>query len=196
MILVHKARSDAGHDVLRTLFRANEPDAAEVQRLRAQEAAAAADMALLEGTPTQADIARVAARYAHIHAQAAVGATVEPSAFARGPGVAEAVLLDWAGTVAHLESAEEWISGALDKAGILAPAHDRRAWARRAEAAGLPGGRRPADLSPHDLAAWWRRDLDPKAHWDVYPRLLTEAGLPWPDAAGWLYDRTMSAVGW
>jgi hypothetical protein len=178
------------------VFRANEVDGAGAQGRDTERDAAAADMAVLEGSPTRADIARITVRYAHIHAQAARGATAEPSAFPRGPGVAQAVLLDWAGTVAHLESAEEWISGALDKAGILAPAHDRRAWARRAEAAGLPGGRRPADLSPHDLAAWWRRDLDPKAHWDVYPRLLTEAGLPWPDAAGWLYDRTMSAVGW
>ncbi|MEW2498185.1 NUDIX domain-containing protein [Streptomyces nodosus] len=43
-------------------------------------------------------------------------------------------------------------------------------------------GRRPADLSPQALAAWWRRDLDPQAHRSVYDRLLEEAGLPWPDA--------------
>jgi HAD superfamily hydrolase (TIGR01509 family) len=106
------------------------------------------------------------------------------------------VLLDWAGTVAHLESADEWLSGALEETGISVPLQDRHDWVRRAEAAGLPGGRRPADLSSHNLAAWWRQGLDPKAHKGVYYRLLDQAGLPWPDAAGALYRRSMSADGW
>ncbi|MEV7465460.1 HAD-IA family hydrolase [Streptomyces kronopolitis] len=196
MILVDRARTDAGRTHLRSLFRGKEPDGADAQRREAEREAFAADMAVLERSPTRADIARVTARYAHVHARAVRDVAVEPPAVAPPAGVAEAVLLDWAGTVAHLESTDEWLSGALAEAGITVPAQDRAAWVRQAEAAGLPGGRRPADLSPHDLAAWWRRDLDPQAHRSVYDRLLEEAGLPWPEAAGALYRRTMSADGW
>ncbi len=196
MILVDRARSDAGHALVRSLFHANEADAAGRQRLDAEREAAAADMAVLEHSPAEADVARVTARYAYVHAQAAREVTTEPTSAPAGPVPTQAVLLDWAGTVAHLESTEEWLSGALEEAGISPPVQERHAWVRRAEAAGLPGGRRPADLSAHDLAAWWRRDLDPKAHQGVYYRLLDEAGLPWPDAAGALYRRSMSADGW
>ncbi|MFF1712197.1 HAD family hydrolase [Streptomyces sp. NPDC058268] len=196
MILVDRARADAGHAYLRSLFRADAADAAGAPRHDAERDAAAVDMAALECSPSRAEVARVTARYAHVHAQAAREVTEEPPAFERPPGAAQAVLLDWAGTVAHLESAEEWLSGALAEAGITVPAQDRDAWVHQAEAAGLPGGRRPADLPPRDLAAWWRRDLDPQAHRGVYDRLLEEAGLPWPEAAGALYRRTMSAAGW
>lgn len=196
MILIDRASSDAGHARLHVLFHANEVEGAGIQRLDADREAAAADMAVLERSPTETDVARVTARYAYVHAQAACGVRVEPSSAPERRGAAEAVLLDWAGTVAHLECAEEWLSGALDEAGISVPAQDRHAWVRQAEAAGLPGGRRPADLSPRSLAAWWRQQMDPKAHRGVYHRLLDEAGLPWPDAAGALYRRTMSADGW
>lgn len=196
MILIDRARSGVGPVRLHRLFRENDVDGAAMQRLDTERQDAEADMTLLRCSPTGTDVAQVTARYAYVHALAAREITAE-SAFAPArPGPVEAVLLDWAGTMAHLESAEEWLSGALDAAGIPVPAQDRRAWARQAEAAGLPGGRRPADLSPHSLAAWWRQQLDPKAHRDVYHRLLDEAGLPWPDAAGALYRRTMSAEGW
>jgi hypothetical protein len=62
MILVHRAKSDAESALLRVLFHSNDPDAADVQRLRAQEDAIAADMVVLERSPTEADVARVTAR--------------------------------------------------------------------------------------------------------------------------------------
>lgn len=86
--------------------------------------------------------------------------------------------------------------GALAEAGISVSAQERNSWVRHAKAAGLPAGRRPTDLSPRNLAAWWRQGLNPKAHQGVYHRLLEEAGLPWPNAAGALYRRTMSPDGW
>lgn len=172
MILVHKTISGAGHALLRARFHVSDVDAASTQRVDAERQAAAADMTVLERSPTQADIARINARYAYVHTQAAVAVQAEPTAVAPGTHGAKAVLLDWAGTVAHLESAEEWLDGALAEAGITVPIQERRAWIRRAQAADLPAGRRPADLSPRSLAAWWRRDLDPKAHQDVYNRLL------------------------
>lgn len=196
MILVDRARADAGRAHLRRVFRVDGADGAGVQNPEAERDAAVADMAVLECSPTGSDVARVAARYAYVHEQAAREVTVEPPAVGPAPGAAQAVLLDWAGTVAHLESTAEWLVAALASAGISVPARDRDAWVRQAEAAGLPAGRRPTDLSPRALAAWWRRDLDPRAHEGVYGRLLEEAGLPWPEVAGALYRRTMSAAGW
>lgn len=111
MILVDKASPDAGHALLHGLFRANEVDGAGIQRLDAEREAAAADMAVLERSPTKTDVARVTARYAYVHEQAAREVRMESACGPAWPGAAEAVLLDWAGTVAHPESTEEWLSG-------------------------------------------------------------------------------------
>jgi hypothetical protein len=61
MILVDRASSDAGHALLHSLFHVNEADAAGRQPIDAQREAAAADMAVLEHAPTEADVVRITA---------------------------------------------------------------------------------------------------------------------------------------
>ncbi|MFI0220633.1 HAD family hydrolase [Streptomyces lydicus] len=113
-----------------------------------------------------------------------------------GVRVIGAVLWDFAGTLMAPETAERWVDGALREAEVTADAMERRAWARRAAAAGLPAPVTPREWSERERAVWRDRDRDPGLHRALGYRLLTEAELPWPRAASALYERHMSPAGW
>ncbi|MGQ0837109.1 HAD family hydrolase [Actinokineospora sp.] len=103
------------------------------------------------------------------------------------------VLLDYSGTLFHLEPGAAWVHGLAGHDG--APLNE----ALQAELlAGLTSPVGPSAHLPADLTdAWERRDLDPEVHRMVYLAALRAAGLDLgPGVPEQLYDRILDPAAW
>ncbi|MEV7081902.1 HAD-IA family hydrolase [Streptomyces sp. NPDC093516] len=108
-----------------------------------------------------------------------------------------AVLFDFSGTLFRVESADSWLRGVLEAAGVRLPEAELTATARALEAAGaLPGGGPPARV-PEELAdAWSLRDSSAALHRAAYVGLSRQVPLPDPALHEALYDRHMTPAAW
>jgi FMN phosphatase YigB (HAD superfamily) len=102
----------------------------------------------------------------------------------------KAVIFDFSGTLFRCEDTGSWLRGALAEAGIEAADAEVDAYAERLRASGgQPGGHADFRVPEHLAPLWARRDLTAADHRAAYTALIRQAGLPWPELDGILYDR-------
>lgn len=104
----------------------------------------------------------------------------------------EAVLFDFAGTLAVPEPAPDWVRAVAPDL----PDDEVERIAEAYLAAGLPGAPYPATVPDHVADLYARRDLDGDANRDAYVALLSHAGEPRPGFARAMYDRIRTAACW
>lgn len=103
------------------------------------------------------------------------------------------VLLDFSGTLFHLEPGPAWVEGLAGHDG--APLDDD-AQASLLAALTAPVGP-SAHLPPESQGDWERRDLDPEIHRSVYLTALRAAGMDiGPGVAEHLYERILAPESW
>ncbi|WP_152617936.1 HAD family hydrolase [Phaeacidiphilus oryzae] len=109
----------------------------------------------------------------------------------------DGVMFDFSGTLLRIESAAEWLRGALDEAGVEVGEEEFAGCVGRLEEFGaLPGGGEPRVVPGHLERLWRERDLTAERHRACYTALAREAGLPDPGLADVLYDRHRRPVAW
>ncbi len=116
-----------------------------------------------------------------------------PGSGARPP---HAVLFDFHGTLAQVETPVDWVTGAAAECGVALEPARATALADRLLTAGRAGGPLPARVPPHLMEVWANRDLYEYAHREAYTGLAAtvDAGIDGlPDA---LYERTLRPSGW
>lgn len=102
--------------------------------------------------------------------------------------VPDAVLVDFSGTLFHLEPAADALRAALGEEFVgLAP--------RLTSLGALNGSDTPPGLSGEAAALWRHRDLDPAAHRSAYSGQAVRGGLD-ADQAAALYERGIAADAW
>ncbi|MEU6083043.1 HAD-IA family hydrolase [Streptomyces sp. NPDC047108] len=107
------------------------------------------------------------------------------------------VLFDFSGTLFRVEPTESWLRTVLGRAGIAAGEEELRHWAGRLERAGaLPGGASPITVPDRLASVWAERDSSAEAHRAAFTGVAREAGIPWPELYGPLYDRHMEPAAW
>ncbi|MEV6315292.1 HAD-IA family hydrolase [Streptomyces sp. NPDC051776] len=107
------------------------------------------------------------------------------------------VLFDFSGTLFRVEPTDVWLRTVLDRAAITVEEDQLLHWAGRLERAGaLPGGASPRVVPGHLASAWAVRDSSAANHRAAYSGLAREAGIPWPELHGPLYDRHMEPAAW
>ncbi|WP_439957746.1 HAD family hydrolase [Micromonospora echinofusca] len=127
-----------------------------------------------------------------------------PGTFSGSPAAAEvpprrpvdAVLLDFHGTLAQVETPLDWVLAAATTCGMSLERARATALADRLTTAGRAGGPLPARVPPRLAEVWSDRDLYPHAHRAAYTGLAetvtgTDDGL-----AEALYERVLTSAGW
>ncbi len=107
-----------------------------------------------------------------------------------------AVLFDFHGTLAQVESAVDWVTAAAADCGTTLDPLRATALADRLLAAGRAGGPLPARVPPQLIDVWANRDLYEYAHREAYTGLAAtvDTGIEGlPDA---LYERILKPGGW
>jgi HAD superfamily hydrolase (TIGR01509 family) len=121
------------------------------------------------------------------------GGLFQPSYPLRPP---HAVLFDFHGTLAQVESPVDWVTAAAGECGASLDPVRATALADRLVAAGRAGGPLPGRVPPHLMEVWANRDLYEYAHREAFTGLAAtvDSGIDGlPDA---LYDRLLRPSGW
>jgi HAD superfamily hydrolase (TIGR01509 family) len=125
------------------------------------------------------------------------GGRVDPASNGHTPGLVppiEAVLFDFAGTLAQPESPVAWVQAAAEHCGRAIETGPATVLADRLVTAGRAAGPVPRRIPPHLIEVWAERDLYPHAHRAAYLGLA--ATVVDDDLAEALYERSASPGGW
>ncbi|MDM4718940.1 HAD-IA family hydrolase [Micromonospora sp. WMMA1363] len=106
------------------------------------------------------------------------------------------VLFDFHGTLAQVEEAGAWVTGAAESCGVTLDRVRATALADRLLTAGRAGGPLPARVPPALAELWAARDLYPHAHRGAYTGLASTVDAGIEGLAEALYERLLVPAGW
>lgn len=108
----------------------------------------------------------------------------------------DAVLLDFHGTIAQVETPVAWVTEAAASCGVALDRGRATVLADRLLTAGRAGGPLPRRIPPQLAEVWAERDLYPGAHRAAYVGLATTVDAGIDGFAEALYERLLDATGW
>ncbi|HEV2639800.1 MAG TPA: HAD family hydrolase [Actinocrinis sp.] len=109
------------------------------------------------------------------------------------------VMFDFSGTLFRAEPADTWLAAALASCGLELPEVEQLELRERLASCGIMpalGRGHQLELPPDLHSAWQQRNLDTRAHHEVFTALARRAGLPDPGLAEALYRRHTHPQGW
>ncbi|HIW62672.1 MAG TPA: HAD-IA family hydrolase [Candidatus Stackebrandtia excrementipullorum] len=107
-----------------------------------------------------------------------------------------AVMFDFHGTVAQVESLTRSVEFAADRCGVTLPEYRSTVLADALGALGWVGSGLPAKVLPHFAAAWADRDLTSMDHREAFVGLASQTSGAFDGFAEAVYDRMCSPEGW